>query len=95
MPLAPPGQLTEAGFDPLPDLPARLRTFVDAYGLSDRKAILPELRACTLDEPEQLGWLQGIGTGGSAKSCWAEDWRHVGVSGPRSACSHTCRRASQ
>jgi hypothetical protein len=37
VPLAPPGQLTEAGFDPLPDLPARLRTFVDAYGLSDGK----------------------------------------------------------
>jgi hypothetical protein len=28
---------------------------------------------------------------GSAKSCWAEDWQHAGVSGPRSACSHTCR----
>ena len=37
-----------------PDLPARLRTFVDAYGLADRNAILPQLRACTLDEPEQL-----------------------------------------
>ena len=49
MPLAPPGQLAEAGFDPLPDLPARLRSFVDAYGLADRKAILPELQAYTLD----------------------------------------------
>jgi hypothetical protein len=62
VPLAPPGQLAEAGFDPLPDLPARLRTFVDAYGLADRKAILPQLRACTQDEPDQLDWLQGIGT---------------------------------
>ena len=60
MPLAPPEQLAEAGFDPLPDLPARLRSFVDAYGLTDRKAILPELRACTVDEPERLGWLQDI-----------------------------------
>ena len=62
IPLAPPEQLAEAGFDPLPDLPARLRSFVDTYGPADRKAILPQLRACTLDEPEQLGWLQGIGT---------------------------------
>jgi hypothetical protein len=60
VPLAPPGQLAEAGFDPRPDLPARLRTFVDAYGLADRKAILPELRRCTLDEPEPLRWLQDI-----------------------------------
>jgi hypothetical protein len=36
VPLAPPGQLGEAGFDSLPDLPARLRLFVDAYGLTDR-----------------------------------------------------------
>ena len=62
VPLAPPRQLAELGFDPLADLPARLRSFVDAYGLGDRKAILPQLRACTLDEPVQLGWLQGIGT---------------------------------
>jgi hypothetical protein len=41
-------------------LPVRLRRFVDAYGLTERKAILPELQACTLDEPEQLGWLQSI-----------------------------------
>ena len=60
VPLAPPGQLAEAGFDPVPDLAARLRTFVDAYGLPDRKAILPELRRCTLDEPEPLRWLQDI-----------------------------------
>jgi Ser/Thr protein kinase RdoA (MazF antagonist) len=60
VPLAPSEQLAEAGFDPLPDLPVRLRRFVDAYGLTERKAILPELQACTLDEPEQLGWLQSI-----------------------------------
>jgi hypothetical protein len=57
VPLAPPGQLTEAGFDPLPDLPARLRLFLDAYGLTDRKAILPALQRCKLDEPEPLDWL--------------------------------------
>lgn len=60
VPLAPPGQLAEAGFDPVPDLAARLRTFVDAYGLPDREAILPQLQRCTLDEPEQLRWFQDI-----------------------------------
>jgi Phosphotransferase enzyme family len=60
VPLAPPEQLAEAGFDPLPDLPARLRMFVDAYGLADRKAILPALRQCKPDEPEPLRWLQRI-----------------------------------
>ena len=63
VPLAPPGQLAEAGFDPVPDLAARLRAFVDAYGLRDRTAILPQLRRCTLDEPEQLRWFQGIAAG--------------------------------
>jgi aminoglycoside phosphotransferase (APT) family kinase protein len=62
VPLAPPEQLAEAGFDPLPALPARLRTFVDAYGPADRKAILPELQQCMLDQPEQLCWLQDIAT---------------------------------
>ena len=60
VPLAPPEQLAEAGFDPLPDLPARLRMFVDAYGLTDRKAILPELLRSRQDEPEPLRWLQSI-----------------------------------
>ena len=60
VPLAPPEQLTEAGFGPLPDLPARLRMFVDAYGLTDRKAILPALRLCRENEPEPLRWLQGV-----------------------------------
>ena len=59
VPLAPPGQLGEAGFDSLPDLPARLRLFVDAHGLTDRTAILPALRRCKRDEPEALHWLQG------------------------------------
>jgi len=63
VPLAPLEQLAEAGFDPLPDLPARLRMFVDAYRLADRTAILPALRRCTLDEPEPLHSLQGISPG--------------------------------
>src|SRR5262249_38910966 len=60
VPLAPPEQLAEAGFDPLPGLPARVRMLVDAYGLADRTAILPALRRCKWDEPEPLRWLQGI-----------------------------------
>jgi hypothetical protein len=48
LPLAPPDQLIEAGFDPLPDLPARLGMFVDAYGLTDRKAILPATESSKL-----------------------------------------------
>ena len=43
LPLAPPEQLLQAGFDPLPYLPGRLRLFVDAYALTDRKAIRPAL----------------------------------------------------
>ena len=60
VPLAPAEQLAEAGFDALPDLPARLRVFLDAYGLTDRTAILAALRRCKLDEPEPLRWLQHV-----------------------------------
>ena len=60
VPLAPPGQLAEAGFDPLPDLPARLRTFLDAYGLADRTTILPALQQAMSDEPGPLRWLQHV-----------------------------------
>ena len=60
VPLAPPSQLAGAGFDPLPDLPARLRAFLDAYGLPDRKTILPALEQSVSDEPERLRWLQHV-----------------------------------
>jgi aminoglycoside phosphotransferase (APT) family kinase protein len=60
VPLAPPRQLSEAGFGPLPDLPARLRAFADACGLADRKAILPGLQRCRPDQREQLRCLQDI-----------------------------------
>lgn len=56
IPLAPPGQLSEAGFDPLPDLSARLRMFVDAYGLTDRKTIIPALTRCTLAGAERINY---------------------------------------
>jgi hypothetical protein len=60
VPLAPPRQLAEAGFGPLPDLAARLRVFLDAYGLADRTAILPALQRCVVGEPEPLRWFQGV-----------------------------------
>jgi hypothetical protein len=60
VPLAPAEQLLQAGFDPLPDLPARLRMFVDAYGLADRTAIIPALTAAQLDVAERVhAW--GVG----------------------------------
>jgi len=54
VPLTPPGQLREAGFDPVPDLPTRLRLFVDAYGLADRQAILPALQRAKLRDVERV-----------------------------------------
>ena len=75
VPLAPPGQLAEAGFDPLRDLPARLRLFLDAYGLTDRTAILPALQRRKLDEPEQLRWFQETRRASPAHY----DPRHAGV----------------
>lgn len=48
VPLAPAAQLIESGFDPVPDLPARLCMFLDAYGLAGRKSILPALQRSTL-----------------------------------------------
>ena len=54
VPLANAAQLAEAGFDPLPDLPARLRLFVDAYGLTDRQAILLALQQARLNVVDQI-----------------------------------------
>jgi hypothetical protein len=48
VPLGPPAQLREVGFDPVPDVAARLRLFVDAYGLADRRLIRPALQRCLL-----------------------------------------------
>ena len=60
VPLAPPRLLAEAGFDPLPDPAALLRTFLDSYGLADRKAILPALQHCALDEDPSSLWLRDV-----------------------------------
>ena len=54
VPLGPPEQLREAGFDPVPDISARLRRFVDAYGLHDRRAILPALQRSRLLAAERV-----------------------------------------
>jgi Ser/Thr protein kinase RdoA (MazF antagonist) len=65
VPLAPPGQLRQAGFDPVPDIGARLRLFVDSYGLADRQSILPALTAARLDAAEAIrAW--GLGPAGAA-----------------------------
>ncbi|OIJ87634.1 hypothetical protein BIV25_38820 [Streptomyces sp. MUSC 14] len=56
VPLAPPEQLREAGFSPVPDVPARLRLFVDAYGLGDRHTILPALHRCKLLAVERINY---------------------------------------
>lgn len=54
VPLVPDRQLREAGFGPLPDLGARLRLFVDAYGLAARRTILPALRDATLASTQNI-----------------------------------------
>jgi aminoglycoside phosphotransferase (APT) family kinase protein len=54
VPLAPTEWLAEAGFDPLPELPSRLRCLVDAYGLADCQEILPALQHAKLTEVERV-----------------------------------------
>jgi hypothetical protein len=56
VPLAPPEQLSEAGFSPVPEIGARLRMFLDAYGLADRRAILPALQRSQLDLEHVAYW---------------------------------------
>jgi aminoglycoside phosphotransferase (APT) family kinase protein len=54
VPLAPPERLSEAGFDPVPDIGIRLRLFVDAYGVTNPPAILPALQRCQLLATERI-----------------------------------------
>lgn len=42
--------------DPLPDLPERLRLFVDAYGLTDRARIVPALQRAPLADAERVSY---------------------------------------
>jgi hypothetical protein len=66
LPLAPPDQLAQAGFDPLPDLPARLRLFIDAYGLADRASILPALQRDPLTSAEHVKYAPVDASGAAA-----------------------------
>jgi hypothetical protein len=52
--LAPDRRLREPGFDPIPDLPNRLRLFVDAYGLPGGPAIMPALQRSILAGAERI-----------------------------------------
>jgi aminoglycoside phosphotransferase (APT) family kinase protein len=54
VPLEPPERFGEVGFKPAPELATRLRLFVDAYGLTDRRAILPALQRAKLTEAERV-----------------------------------------
>jgi hypothetical protein len=67
LPLAPADQLAQSGFDPLPDLPARLRLFVDAYGLTDRSSILAALQRSPLATAEHVKYWP-IDAAGAANS---------------------------
>lgn len=80
VPLAPEHRLRDAGFDPLPDLGARLRLFVDAYGLASRRAILPALRAALLAGTENIRrWpLDAAGAAGALEFVAGElRWLHA------------------
>lgn len=83
VPLAPPSRLRDAGFDPLPYLARRLRIFVDAYGLEDRRQILPALQRAQLRGAEQV-WHWPVDAAGAAASLRRHaadlDWLH-GVMG--------------
>ncbi len=67
VPLEPPDLLREAGFVPPPHLPQRLRLFIDAYGLADRRAILPALQRAKLIEVERVAYAP-VGPAGAAMS---------------------------
>jgi hypothetical protein len=60
VPLAPPRQLRQAGSAPPPTSRPGSGLFLDAYGLTDRTAILPALRWAMPDDPGSLRWLQRI-----------------------------------
>ncbi|GIF75040.1 phosphotransferase [Asanoa siamensis] len=80
VPLEPDHRLREV--DPVPDRGARLRLFVDAYGLTDRRAILPALRDATLTPVESLRhWpLDAAGAAGALEFVAGElRWLHAAM----------------
>jgi hypothetical protein len=58
VPLAPAGQLAEAGFGGDVSIAGRLREFLDAYGLAEPASILPELVRCQVADAERI-WQLG------------------------------------
>ncbi|ONI77477.1 hypothetical protein BWI15_02900 [Kribbella sp. ALI-6-A] len=67
VPLESDRQLRETGFEVLPDLGARLRLFADAYGLEDRRGLVPALVQAKLRQAGQVSrW--GLGARDSAVS---------------------------
>lgn len=76
LPIACPGRLRESGFDPLPDLASRLRLLVDAYGLSDRRTILPALRRAKLEQAAQVAhWPIGAADSAVSLEYFADELR--------------------
>jgi len=74
VPLAPPEQLSGAGFDPPPDLAPRLRLFLDAYGPADRRAILPALQRCKLATAERIKyWTVSASNAACSLECLAQE----------------------
>jgi hypothetical protein len=65
VPLAPDARLREAGFDPVPDIAVRLRRFADAYGLADRRALVPALWRCRLADAARIAH-HPVGPAGAA-----------------------------
>jgi len=55
-----------AGFDPVPDLPERLRLFVDAYGLTNRAKIVPALQRSPLASAERVKYAPVDAAGAAA-----------------------------
>ena len=79
VPLTPDGRLREAGFDPLPDLAARLRLFLDGYGLANRQQILPALQRARLIAAERIKhWPIGAADAADGLELIATDLRWLG-----------------
>ncbi len=54
VPLEPDRVLAQIGFDPLPDIGERLRAFIDAYGVTDRSAVMPALQQAVMVRADRV-----------------------------------------
>jgi hypothetical protein len=73
-------QLCEARFDSIPHVPSRLRLFVDAYGVSNRRAILLALHRCKLLAAERIKyWPVAAAEAADALECHVRElrWLHT------------------